>query len=82
VICNAVLRNTGRANRGEQYGSKEHKEAEANACLIAAAHDLLEALQSAPIIGAGESSEDFRIRQDAWLKGQYRAAIAKARGQS
>lgn len=39
VICNAVLRNTGRADRGIKHGSKEHKEAEANARLIAAAPD-------------------------------------------
>ena len=51
-------------------------------CLQALNDRILEALQSAPIIGAGESSEDFRVRQDAWLNGQYRAAIAKATGAS
>ena len=47
VICNAVLRNTGRADRGVNYGSKEHKEAERNAHLIAAAPDLAEAARFA-----------------------------------
>ena len=44
VICNAVLRNTGRADRGNRHGTKEHKEAEANARLIAAAPCMLTAI--------------------------------------
>ena len=34
-----------------------------------------EALEAAPLIGATESAESFKARQDAWLNGQYRAAL-------
>lgn len=37
--------------------------------------DLREALEAAPIIGRDEAAEAFRVRQDAWLNGQYRAAL-------
>jgi hypothetical protein len=40
---------------------------------------LREALEAAPLIGATESAESFKARQDAWLNGQYRAAL-EARG--
>jgi hypothetical protein len=36
---------------------------------------LREALEAAPLIGATESAEIFKARQDAWLNGQYRAAL-------
>jgi len=36
---------------------------------------LREALEAAPLIGATESAEIFKARQDAWLTGQYRAAL-------
>jgi hypothetical protein len=36
---------------------------------------LREALEAAPLIGATESSKSFKARQDAWLNGQYRAAL-------
>ena len=36
---------------------------------------LREALEAAPLIGATESAESFKARQDAWLNGQYRAAL-------
>jgi hypothetical protein len=34
-----------------------------------------DALEAAPLIGATESAESFKARQDAWLNGQYRAAL-------
>ena len=36
---------------------------------------LREALEAAPIINLWESKEDFRRRQDGWLKTKYRAAL-------
>ena len=36
---------------------------------------LREALEAAPLIGRTESVYDFMERQDAWLKGPYRAAV-------
>lgn len=36
---------------------------------------LCDALEAAPLIGATESAESFKARQDAWLNGQYRAAL-------
>jgi hypothetical protein len=36
---------------------------------------LREALEAAPLIGRTESVYDFMERQDAWLKGPYRAAM-------
>ncbi len=44
VICNAVLRNQGTAKGGHKHGAKDVLEGEANARLIAAAPELLEAL--------------------------------------
>jgi glycine/D-amino acid oxidase-like deaminating enzyme len=44
-----------------------------------ARRQLLEALELAPIIGRDETAAGFRSRQDAWLDGPYRAAIANAR---
>jgi len=41
---------------------------------------LLEALVAAPIIGAFESPERFRARQDVWLDGVCAPAIAAAKG--
>lgn len=49
--------------------------------MFAAAPDLLEALQSAPIPGRGEEMMSFRDRQDKWLREVRQPAIAKARGQ-
>ncbi len=46
VVCTAVLRNRGTAEKGINQGSKRAQEAEANARLIAAAPDLLASLQS------------------------------------
>ena len=34
-----------------------------------------EALEAAPLIGATESAESFKTRQDAWLNGPYRTAL-------
>ena len=48
------------------------------AASVAIQTDLLGALEAAPIIGAGETLAEFRARQDAWLNGTYRAAIANA----
>ena len=43
-------------------------------------HDALrEALEAAPLIGATESAESFKARQDAWLNGQYRAALDQSK---
>jgi hypothetical protein len=38
-----------------------------------------EALEAAPLIGATESAESFKARQDAWLNGQYRAALDQSK---
>jgi hypothetical protein len=40
---------------------------------------LREALEAAPLIGATESAESFKARQDAWLNGQYRAALEQSK---
>jgi hypothetical protein len=40
---------------------------------------LREALEAAPLIGATESAESFKARQDAWLNGQYRAALDQSK---
>ena len=43
-------------------------------------HDALrEALEAAPIINLWESKEDFRRRQDGWLKTKYRAALEQSK---
>ena len=42
---------------------------------------LREALEAAPLIGATESAESFKARQDAWLNGQYRAALDQSKCQ-
>jgi hypothetical protein len=43
-------------------------------------HDALrEALEAAPLIGATESAESFKARQDAWLNGPYRAALGQSK---
>ena len=39
-----------------------------------------EALGSAPIIGPTESAEDFRARQDCWLRNDYAQALAALKG--
>lgn len=51
-----------------------------DAHLIAAAPDMLEALQNAPIPGRGEEMMAFRDRQDKWLREVSQPAIAKAEG--
>jgi hypothetical protein len=38
-----------------------------------------EALEAAPLIGATESAKSFKARQDAWLNGQYRAALDQSK---
>jgi hypothetical protein len=38
-----------------------------------------DALEAAPLIGATESAESFKARQDAWLNGQYRAALDQSK---
>lgn len=48
----------------------------------AAAPELYEALQSAPIIGPTESAAAFRERQDQWLRVVCNPAIRKARGEA
>lgn len=40
---------------------------------------LREALEAAPIINLWESKEDFRRRQDGWLKTKYRAALERSK---
>jgi hypothetical protein len=40
---------------------------------------LREALEAAPLIGATESAKSFKARQDAWLNGQYRAALDQSK---
>lgn len=40
---------------------------------------LREALEAAPIISLWESKEDFRRRQDGWLKTKYRAALEQSK---
>ena len=43
-------------------------------------HDALrEALEAAPLINLWESKEDFRRRQDGWLKTKYRAALEQSK---
>lgn len=43
-------------------------------------HDVLrEALEAAPIITLWERKEDFRRRQDGWLKTKYRAALDRSK---
>lgn len=43
------------------------------------AERLREALEEAPIISLWESKEDFRRRQDGWLKTKYRAALEQSK---
>ena len=43
------------------------------------AERLREALEAAPIISLWESKEDFRRRQDGWLKTKYRAALEQSK---
>ena len=40
---------------------------------------LRDALEAAPIINLWESKEDFRRRQDGWLKTKYRAALEQSK---
>ena len=54
------------------------EEDEANARLIAAAPDLLEALKNAPIKMFGESAEQFCNVYDSWLRTDRQVALAKA----
>ena len=41
--------------------------------------EVSDALEAAPLIGATESAESFKARQDAWLHGQYRAALDQSK---
>jgi hypothetical protein len=60
MICNAILRNTGRSRTDLKHGAKETAEAEANARLIAAAPDLYEALRWALPL-AERTMDDHRL---------------------
>lgn len=40
---------------------------------------LRDALEAAPLIGRTESVYDFMERQEAWLKGPYRAALKQSK---
>jgi len=48
--------------------------AEATEAALAVAR---EALENAPIIGRREGPEEFKARQDEWLKTEYRNALAQ-----
>jgi hypothetical protein len=50
----------------------------ANGWLIAAAPEMLAALESAPIPGRGEEMMSFRDRQDKWLREVRNPAVEKA----
>lgn len=52
-----------------------------DADLIPAAPEMLEALESTPIIGRGEGFDAFQVRQTKWLQEVYNPAVRKARGQ-
>lgn len=85
VICNAVLRNRG-GPKHKTYMKDEH-EAEANAELIAAAPELLEALIEAEVRlrYSGDRFHDVgapdRAEADWAAADKARATIAKATGQ-
>jgi len=84
VICNAVLRNRGGPKH--KADMKDEHEAEANADLIAAAPELLEALEE--LIPANLCATNLALPDDTVLPvdmtlGEIRralAAIAKAKG--
>ncbi|WP_375272079.1 hypothetical protein [Sphingomonas sp.] len=75
-ICNAILRNQG-GPKAKTHMKDEH-EAEANACLIAAAPDLLAALDALRnhLSGAPKPTTLLALLANADL------AIAKARGEA
>lgn len=81
VICNAVLRNRG-GPKHKTYLKDEH-EAEANAQLIAAAPDLLDAVQN--LMGLFDTPVvRRRLKDDALYPEviiQARAAVARAKGE-
>jgi hypothetical protein len=72
VICNAVLRNRGGPKHKTEL--KDEHEAEANAALIAAAPDLLAALEKIERALGGASNGTMEAEAAACA----RAAIAKA----
>lgn len=72
-IYYCIAENIGGHVHGENFD--DYSEVEANARLIAAAPELLEALESFPGFLCGTESGD------AWID-QMRAAIAKARGEA
>lgn len=72
-IYYCIAENIGGHVHGENFD--DYSEVEANARLIAAAPELLEALESFPGFLCGTESGD------AWIE-QMRAAIAKARGEA
>jgi hypothetical protein len=84
-ICNAILRNQGGPKA--KANLKDEHEAEANALLISAAHDLLDALAAimpSPLCGEAWGLPDTESVQIATSFGKIkaaRAAIAKATGQ-
>ncbi|MES2783005.1 MAG: hypothetical protein V4657_09430 [Pseudomonadota bacterium] len=43
---------------------------------------LREALEAAPIIGLWEDAASFKVRQDNWLNGPYREALATTEGEA
>lgn len=82
--CIADVLNRGVYHKNEKDALSPDPEQEANARLIAAAPELLEALRMVDDFEAyviNEAAPDISTRNKAWIK-QARAAIAKAEGRA